>query len=80
MERGHFGPLEVPSWDHIRLVNVIKISGKLLHLVRMIFISCLILGEDDPRSNEQAIILAVVTASYLFMLRFFRPYASRHGF
>lgn len=66
------GGLENTSIGH-----AIQVSGKVIELLKLVFIAILISGEDDPSSTAQAIVLLVVTVVYMILLRVFRPPNSR---
>ena len=76
VQRGQFGPFRA-SWEHTRMASVFQVSGIVLKLVMMILIACIVLGEDDPENNKQAVVLLSISIVYLVILRIFRPYSKR---
>eukprot|EP00210_Caulerpa_lentillifera_P002494 g2391.t1 len=80
IDRGTFTPVNPHlryAIDRSQLSHVFKVSGTLFQLIRIIFISCFILGAENPTSNSQTATLFTLSAVYLILLRIFRPYCSR---
>ena len=76
VQRGHFCPFR-SKWNPARIANVMQVSGTVLRLLRMIFIACFILGQDDPNNNSQGIVLLILSIGYLTLLRVLRPHNQR---
>eukprot|EP00210_Caulerpa_lentillifera_P004694 g4478.t1 len=65
-------PIDVSEFSY-----TMRVCEKLFALVKMILITCLILGEDNPKSDSQAIALLTIHVVYLIYLRVIRPHCSR---
>eukprot|EP00210_Caulerpa_lentillifera_P004682 g4467.t1 len=73
---------EVPAENRYRIdvsefSYTIRVCEKLFSLVKMVLITCIILGEDSAENNAQAYVLLVIHIIYLIYLRAFRPHCSR---
>lgn len=65
------------SLDRSEISYLLRISEKAICLTTQVFITILILGEDDPASNYQAAVILSIHGAYLLYLRVFRPHCDR---
>eukprot|EP00210_Caulerpa_lentillifera_P004695 g4479.t1 len=65
-------PIDVPKVSYC-----LRMNEKLINLGKMAFVACFIMGNDNPESIYQAIVLLLLNVAHVLYLRVYRPYCQR---